>query len=82
MRQMHELMSKWDVIVCLPGASLTVTNLTGHPQVVVPCGFVKDRPLGLLFTGRLYQEGTPLRLALAFERATEWHTMHPKVDWV
>jgi Asp-tRNA(Asn)/Glu-tRNA(Gln) amidotransferase A subunit family amidase len=81
MRQMHELMSKWDVIVCLPGASLTVTNLTGHPQVVVPCGFVKDRPYGLLFTGRLFEEGLPMRLALAFERATEWHNMHPKVDW-
>ncbi len=81
MRQMHELMSKWDVIVCLPGASLTVTNLTGHPQVVVPCGFVKDRPYGLLFTGRLFEEGLPMRLALAFERATEWHNMHPKIDW-
>ena len=81
MRQMHELMSKWDVMVCLPGPSLSVTNLTGHPQVVVPCGFVKDRPVGLLFTGRLYEEGAPLRLALAFERATEWHAMHPKVDW-
>ncbi len=81
MRQMHELMSKWDVVVCTPGASLTVTNLTGHPQVVVPCGFVKDRPYGLLFTGRPFEEGLPLRLALAFERATEWHNMHPKVDW-
>ena len=81
MRQMHELMSSWDVIVCLSGASLSVTNLTGHPQVVVPCGFIKDRPLGLLFTGRLYEEGTPLRLALAFERVTQWHAMHPKVDW-
>jgi Asp-tRNA(Asn)/Glu-tRNA(Gln) amidotransferase A subunit family amidase len=81
MRQMHELMSKWDVIVCPPGASLTVTNLTGHPQVVVPCGFVKDRPYGLLFTGRLFEEGLPLQLALAFERATQWHNMHPKVDW-
>src|SRR5205085_10260528 len=55
MRQMHELMSKWDVIVCTPGPSLTATKLTGHPQAVVPCGFVKDRPLGLVFTGRLYE---------------------------
>jgi Asp-tRNA(Asn)/Glu-tRNA(Gln) amidotransferase A subunit family amidase len=80
MRQMHELMSKWDVILCPTGASLLVTNLTGHPQVVVPCGFVKDRPQGLLFTARLYEEGTALRLALAFERATQWHTLHPKMD--
>lgn len=79
MRQIDELMSKRDVIVCPPGTSLSVTNLTGHPQVVVPCGFIKDRPVGLLFTGRLYEEGTPLRLALAFERATDWHHLHPKL---
>jgi len=23
----------------------------------------------------------PLRVALAFERATKWHTMHPKMDF-
>jgi hypothetical protein len=27
----------------------------------------------------LYEEGTPMRVAHAFERATEWHTMHPKL---
>jgi Asp-tRNA(Asn)/Glu-tRNA(Gln) amidotransferase A subunit family amidase len=34
-------------------------------------------PQGLLFTGRLYEEGVLLRVALAFERNTKWHTMHP-----
>jgi len=24
---------------------------------------------------------SPLRVALAFERATKWHTMHPKMDF-
>ncbi|HZS51226.1 MAG TPA: amidase [Bryobacterales bacterium] len=79
MRQMEDLMSQWDAFVCRPGPSLTVTNLTGHPQVVVPCGFVKGLPQGLVFTGRLYEEGVPLRVALAFEQATEWHKMTPKL---
>jgi hypothetical protein len=29
----------------------------------------------------VYDEVAPLRVALAFERATKWHTMHPKMDW-
>jgi Asp-tRNA(Asn)/Glu-tRNA(Gln) amidotransferase A subunit family amidase len=84
MREMDELMSKWDVFVSpAPGsASLLVTNLTGHPAVCVPCGFLKGLPQSIMFTGRLYGEGDPLRVAMAYERATKWHTMHPKMDWV
>jgi Asp-tRNA(Asn)/Glu-tRNA(Gln) amidotransferase A subunit family amidase len=83
MREMDKLMSKWDVFVSpAPGsASLTVTNLTGHPAVCVPCGFVDNLPRSIMFTGGLYDEASPLRVALAFERATKWHTMHPKMDW-
>lgn len=83
MRQMDELMSKWDVFVSpAPGsASLLITNLTGHPAVCVPCGFLKGLPQAIMFTGGLYDEGAPLRVALAYERATKWHTMHPKMDW-
>jgi Asp-tRNA(Asn)/Glu-tRNA(Gln) amidotransferase A subunit family amidase len=93
MREMDKLMSQWDVFVSpAPGsASLLVTNLTGHPAVCVPCGFldvpagpnapVAHLPQAIMFTGGLYDEASPLRVALAFEQATKWHTMHPKVDW-
>jgi len=37
------------------------------------------QPFG--FAGGLYDEASPLRVALAYERATKWHTMHPKMDW-
>jgi len=80
MQEMDKLMSSWDVFVCPPsGASLTVTNLTGHPSVVVPCGFINNLPQSIVFTGGLYDEGAPLRVALAYEQATEWHGMHPKL---
>lgn len=84
MQQMDELMSKWDVFVSpAPGSvSLLITNLTGHPAVCVPCGFPKGLPQSIMFTGGLYDEGAPLRVALAFEKATKWHTMHPKMDRV
>src|SRR2546423_1027680 len=82
MREMEKLMSQWDVFVSpAPGsASLLVTNLTGHPAVVLPCGFVNDLPVAIMFTGGVYDEVSALRVALAFERATQWHTMHPKMD--
>jgi Asp-tRNA(Asn)/Glu-tRNA(Gln) amidotransferase A subunit family amidase len=83
MQEMEELMTKWDVFVSpAPGSlGLLITNLTGHPAVCVPCGFPKGLPQSIMFTGGLYDEGAPLRAALAYERATAWHTMHPKMDW-
>jgi Asp-tRNA(Asn)/Glu-tRNA(Gln) amidotransferase A subunit family amidase len=80
MQEMDKLMSNWDVFVSSPsGPSLTVTNLTGHPAVAVPCGFSNNLPQSIMFTGGLYDEGAPLRVALAYEQATNWHTMHPKI---
>ena len=93
MREMDKLMMNWDVFVSpAPGsASLLITNLTGHPAVCLPCGFIdtpasgnnpaQHLPQAIMFTGGLYDEAAPLRVALAFEQATKWHTMHPKVDW-
>jgi Asp-tRNA(Asn)/Glu-tRNA(Gln) amidotransferase A subunit family amidase len=81
MREMETLMSQWDVFVSpAPGsASLLVTNLTGNPAVVLPCGFVNDLPVAIMFTGGVYDEVSPLRVALAFERATKWHERHPRL---
>jgi Asp-tRNA(Asn)/Glu-tRNA(Gln) amidotransferase A subunit family amidase len=82
MREMENLMSQWDVFVSpAPGsASLLVTNLTGHPAAVLPCGFVNNLPIAIMFTGGVYDEVSPLRVALALERATKWHTMHPQMS--
>jgi len=81
MRRMDEFMAGWDVLVSPAFSSLLlVTNLTGHPQMVTPCGFANGLPQGLVFTGKLYEEGTPMRVAMAYEKATKWHTMHPTVE--
>jgi Asp-tRNA(Asn)/Glu-tRNA(Gln) amidotransferase A subunit family amidase len=83
MHEMEKLMSQWDVFVApAPGSSsLLITNLTGHPTVCLPCGFINNLPQAIMFTGGVYDEAAPLRVALAYEQATKWHTMHPKVDW-
>ncbi len=78
MRQMDELMSKYDVFISSTNSqSLGLTNLTGHPAVALKAGFVNNAPVEIMVTGRLYDEATMLRVALAYERATKWHTMHP-----
>ena len=54
--------------------------LSGLPAISVPCGFTPDElPVGLQLTGRAWDEMTLLRVADAFERATEWTKRHPTV---
>jgi Asp-tRNA(Asn)/Glu-tRNA(Gln) amidotransferase A subunit family amidase len=81
-RKMDALMSKCDVFLssARDSASLPLTNLTGHPALCLKAGFVGGLPQALMITGRLYDEATVLRVAVAYERATKWHTMHPKLD--
>ena len=77
-REMDRLMSQYDVFLSsTTSASLGLTNLTGHPAIALRAGFHNNAPVELMVTGRLYDEGTMMRVALAYERATEWHKVHP-----
>ncbi|MCR4397272.1 MAG: amidase [Candidatus Saccharicenans sp.] len=63
------------------GPNLLLTNLTGHPTVVVPCGFDDSgHPLSISFTGNLFAEGKALCLARAYQQATGWHLKHPDLS--
>jgi aspartyl-tRNA(Asn)/glutamyl-tRNA(Gln) amidotransferase subunit A len=54
--------------------------LAGLPAISVPCGLTTNRlPVGLQLTGRAWDEGTILRIAHAYERATPWADMHPDI---
>ncbi len=79
MQEMDKLMSQYDVFLSpAPGSSsLTITNLTGHPALALKCGFIDNMPASIMVTGRLYDEATVCRVALAYEQATEWHKRHP-----
>ncbi len=79
---MARVMAKVDVIVApTSGVQLVVTNLTGHPAVVVPNGFQDDgTPVSLTFLGGLYREAPMLALARAYQEATGFHLKHP--DWL
>jgi len=81
MEQMDTLMSQYDAFLSPApnSASLSITNLTGHPAIALKAGFIDKLPAAIMVTGRLYDEATICRVALAYEQATEWHTMNPVV---
>ncbi len=61
--------------------SLAVTNLTGHPGLVAPCGFKKDRmPRAVTFVGHPYDEARLVALGSAWQRATSYHQQRPLLD--
>jgi len=80
MKTMNEIMSDIDVYVAPSwvGNNLLLTNLTGHPAVVLPNGFNKKKePTSITFNGKLYGESEVLAVARAYQDATAFHLKHP-----
>jgi Asp-tRNA(Asn)/Glu-tRNA(Gln) amidotransferase A subunit family amidase len=78
--EMQALMSTVDVYVApsLSGDNLLLTNLTGHPCVVIPNGFTEEgAPTSISFIGQLYDEGRLLAVAKACQDATDYHRRRP-----
>jgi len=61
------------------GDNLLLTNLTGHPCVVLPNGFNEGTPTSVTFMGKLFDEGTLRGVAKAYQDATEFHLKHPEL---
>lgn len=78
----HKKLGNIDVYLspALSGRNLTMTNLTGHPCVVLPNGFRKEgRPVSITFMGKLFGEGKLLQVAKIYQEATDFHLKHPKL---
>lgn len=59
---------------------LLPASFIGLPSVTVPCGFVsKGLPVGLQIIGDRFGEAVVLRVAAAFESATDFHTQRPRI---
>lgn len=59
-----------------------VGNMLGLCSLTVPCGFTsKGLPIGLMITGKAFDEATILRLGYAYEQATDWHRRTPDMSW-
>jgi Asp-tRNA(Asn)/Glu-tRNA(Gln) amidotransferase A subunit family amidase len=60
------------------GDNLRLTNLTGHPAVVVPNGFRSNgTPTSITFCGSLFRDSEALLLARAYQEATDFHLRQP-----
>ena len=56
-------------------------NLLGLCAISLPCGFTRDGlPIGLQLIGRPFDEAGVLRLARAYEQATDWGERHPDTE--
>jgi Asp-tRNA(Asn)/Glu-tRNA(Gln) amidotransferase A subunit family amidase len=95
--------SEFDVIVTPTfSQQLVITNLTGHPALILPNGFrgadapppastaegVDENvggpgtPVSLTFLGNLYGENKLLALARAYQEATGFHKLRPRLESV
>jgi aspartyl-tRNA(Asn)/glutamyl-tRNA(Gln) amidotransferase subunit A len=53
-------------------------NVLGLPAISIPCGFTADGlPIGLQIAGHAFDEAGILRIARAYEQATDWHQRRP-----
>ena len=77
---MADLMGTVDAYVTpsFSGGNLLLTNLTGHPAVVVPTGLGSDgNPTSITITAGLYDEAAALTVAHAYQQATDFHRRVP-----
>ncbi len=79
-QEMQKIMDEIDVYVApsFGGNNLLLTNLTGHPCVVLPNGFdEKGSPRSISFIGGLFEEAALLAVARAYQEAAAFHLKHP-----
>ncbi len=83
LRAMEEALGDLDAYVCpsFGGDNLLLTNLTGHPCVVAPNGFLASgMPASITFCGRLHREAEILALAHLYQQVTDWHLKRPDLE--
>ncbi len=80
MTKMNAFMKQFDVLIVptFSGSQLAITNLSGHPALIFPCGYSKNgMPETITLLSNLYDEVKQLVLADAYQKATDHHKKHP-----
>jgi aspartyl-tRNA(Asn)/glutamyl-tRNA(Gln) amidotransferase subunit A len=52
-------------------------NIAGIPAISIPAGFAGNLPIGMQIMGKTFSEEMLLRIAFAYEQATDWHKRKP-----
>jgi aspartyl-tRNA(Asn)/glutamyl-tRNA(Gln) amidotransferase subunit A len=55
-------------------------NIAGIPAISIPAGFADNLPIGMQVMGKPFGEETLLRIAFAYEQATDWHKRRPPLS--
>jgi len=55
-------------------------NIAGIPAISIPAGFADNLPIGLQIMGKPFSEEILLRIAFAYEQATDWHKKKPPLS--
>ena len=55
-------------------------NIAGIPAISIPAGFADNLPIGMQIMGKPFSEETLLRIAFAYEQATDWHKREPPLS--
>jgi Asp-tRNA(Asn)/Glu-tRNA(Gln) amidotransferase A subunit family amidase len=84
MQEMEGLLAQVDLYVGGGRDELQITNLTGHPTLVMPNGFTNrgdtETPRAITFTGRLYGETDLFAVGQAYQQATGFHLKRPPME--
>ena len=54
-------------------------NIAGLPAISIPAGFADGLPIGMQIIGKPFSEETLLKIAYAYQQATEWHKRRPEI---
>ncbi len=54
-------------------------NIAGVPGISIPASFAGGLPIGMQLIGKPFGEEAILRVAYAYEQATEWHKQKPDI---
>src|SRR5437660_3396488 len=67
-----------DRLVSAPSITMPF-SVGGLPAIAIPCGFstAEGLPLSLQIAAAPFAEATVLRIAHAYQQATDWHKQHP-----
>ncbi len=78
--KVNSLFQDYDVIIAptFGGGQMLMTNLTGHPCLVMPNGFnEKGSPASICLLGNLFDEGKLIEVARHYQMATPFEDNHP-----
>jgi aspartyl-tRNA(Asn)/glutamyl-tRNA(Gln) amidotransferase subunit A len=54
-------------------------NIAGLPAISIPAGFADGLPIGMQIIGKPFAEETLLKIAYAYQQATDWHKRKPNI---